>query len=73
MSQQNNNKAWIEIVSKYNTPDVRKSIWQIVNSLGPYMVMWYLMYLSLDFSYWITLGLSVLAAGFLVTDIYYFS
>jgi len=66
MSQQNNNKTWIEIVSNYNTPDVRKSIWQIVNSLVPYMVMWYLMYLSLDFTYWITLGLSVVTAGFLV-------
>ena len=66
MPQQNNDKEWIKVVSKYNQPDVKKSIWQIVNSLGPFIIMWVLMYLTLEFSYWITLGLSLLAAGFLV-------
>ncbi len=66
MSQQNKIQDWHAVVSKYNQPDVKKSIWQIVNSLGPYMIMWALMYLMLDISYWITLGLSVIASGFLV-------
>ncbi len=66
MSKQNNNKAWIEVISKYNQPDVKKSIWQIVNSLGPYIIMWVLMVMTLNISYWITLGISLLAAGFLV-------
>jgi omega-6 fatty acid desaturase (delta-12 desaturase) len=57
---------WMEIVRRYNFPDRTRSIWQIVNSLVPYVLLWYLMYLSLSVSYWITLGLSVLAAGFLV-------
>lgn len=59
-------KEWMEIVRKYNYPDRARSIWQIINSLVPYAVLWYLMYLSLSVSYWITLGLSLLAAGFLV-------
>lgn len=66
MEAPDNNNSWIDIVSKYNKPDPGKSIWQIINSLGPYILLWYLMYLSLDFSYWITLGLSILAAGLLV-------
>ncbi len=66
MSQPNNNKAWIAVVNKYNQPDIGKSIWQIVNSLGPFIIMWVLMVLSLDISYWITLGFSLLAAGFLI-------
>ncbi len=57
---------WVQVVNRYNKPDVRKSIWQIINSLGPYALMWYLMYLSLGVSYWLTLGLSFVAAGFLV-------
>jgi acyl-lipid omega-6 desaturase (Delta-12 desaturase) len=57
---------WIEIVSKYNTPDLLKSWWQIVNSVGPYAILWVLMIKSLEVSYWLTLLLSVLAAGFLV-------
>lgn len=59
-------QSWVQVISKYNSPDIRKSIWQIINSLGPYIILWYLMYLSLDISYWITLGLSFLATGFLV-------
>lgn len=56
----------MDIVSRYNKPDLGKSIWQIINSLVPYAALWYLMYLSLGVSYWITLGLAVLATGFLV-------
>lgn len=66
MSQPDNNRAWIAVVGKYNQPVVGKSIWQIVNSLGPFIITWVLMVLSLEISYWITLGLSFFAAGFLV-------
>ncbi|HUS86324.1 MAG TPA: fatty acid desaturase [Bacteroidales bacterium] len=65
-AKQKKTQSWVRVIGKYNSPDIRKSIWQIVNSLGPYIVLWYLMYLALDISYLITLGLSVLAAGFLV-------
>jgi len=57
---------WIEVVGKYNKPDVRLSIWQIINSLGPYILLWVAMYYSLSISYLLTLGLAFLAAGFLV-------
>lgn len=57
---------WIEIVSRYNKPDNRKSWWQVINSAGSYIVMWILMIWSLKYSYWITLVLAVPAAGFLV-------
>ena len=56
----------MEVVKRYNKPNTGKSIWQLINSLGPYLLLWYLMYLSLEISYWITLGLAVIAAGFLV-------
>lgn len=66
MGRHNTDQDWLEVVKKYNTPDFRKSIWQLVNSFISYVIIWYLMYLSLDISYWLTLGLSVLAAAFLV-------
>ena len=59
-------RSWEKVVMKYNRPDLRKSIWQICNSLIPYIFMWYLMYRSLEYSYWITILLSVLASGFLI-------
>jgi len=64
--KQHENPAWIEVISKYNTPDTRTSIWQIFNSLGPYILLWIAMYYSLGISYLLTLGLAILAAGFLV-------
>lgn len=57
---------WIRIISKYNKPDHRKSWWQLINSVGGYIIMWVFMFYSLKISYFITLLLSVFAAGFLV-------
>ena len=57
---------WLKLVAKYEKPELLRSIWQIVNTLVPYAALWYLMYLSLRVSYWLTLGLAILAAGFLV-------
>ena len=56
---------WSSIVAKYHYPQIWRSLWQFVNSVIPYFITWYLMYRSLSISYWLTLGLSVLAAGFL--------
>jgi omega-6 fatty acid desaturase (delta-12 desaturase) len=41
------------------------ALWQVANTYVPYAVLWYLMYRSLEISYWVTLGLVVVAAGFL--------
>jgi acyl-lipid omega-6 desaturase (Delta-12 desaturase) len=57
---------WMEIISRYNKPDNLKSWWQLINSVGAYLLMWGLMIWSLRHSYWITLALAIPAAGFLV-------
>jgi acyl-lipid omega-6 desaturase (Delta-12 desaturase) len=58
----------IQSVSKYAQPDYRKAFWQILNTFVPYIGLWALMIFSVlhGFPYWITLLLSVAAAGFLV-------
>ncbi len=58
--------AWVQVVARYQTPSISASVWQVINSFGPYFLLWGLMYLSLQYSYWITLALSVLAGGFLM-------
>jgi omega-6 fatty acid desaturase (delta-12 desaturase) len=58
--------AWQEIVARYQEPSRWRSVWQLINTLGPYAVLWYLMYRSLAVSYWITLPLAVLAGGLMV-------
>lgn len=57
---------WINIILKYRDPNPAKSWWQIINSVGSYILFWILMIYSLNISYWITLALSVFAAGFMV-------
>jgi len=59
-------RSWEKAVMKYAHPDLKKSIWQICNSVIPYIFMWYLMYRSLEYSYWITLLLALVASGFLI-------
>ena len=51
--------AWKQVVAKYQQPSMWRSIWQITNSLVPYAVLWYLMYLSLSVSYWLTGALAI--------------
>jgi omega-6 fatty acid desaturase (delta-12 desaturase) len=65
-AKQESDRSWESVIMKYNHPDLRKSIWQICNSVIPYLFMWYLMYRSLAYSYWFTLMLSIVASGFLI-------
>lgn len=58
--------SWSDTVTKYKRSNPLKSSWQITNSLLPFCGLWYLMYLSLSSSYWLTLFLAVPTAGFLV-------
>ena len=60
------NIQWRPIVAKYAQPDLWRSIWQIVNTLIPYFTLFYLSMRSLEISFWLTLPLSILTAGFMV-------
>ena len=57
---------WQTVVSKYAYPETWRSVWQVLNSLVPFIVMWYLMYRSLAVGYWLTLMLAVPAPRFSV-------
>ena len=66
MSNSINQPSWREIIVKYAQPNLRSSLWQLTNTLIPYLGLLFLMYLSLEVSYFLTLFLSVFAAGFMV-------
>lgn len=55
---------WQKAVAPYQYSDLRRSCWQMLTSIGPYFVMWYLAYRSLEISYLLTLPLTLIAAGF---------
>ena len=66
--------AWYKVLRQYGQPDLRKAIWQLVNTFVPYAVLWALMILTVQrgLSYWITLALSVPAAFLLVRIFIFF-
>ena len=55
-----------EIVARYQTPSVKASVWQLVSTLGPLVAVFTAMYFTYQVSYLLTLGLAVVAAGFLI-------
>ncbi|MBI4759681.1 MAG: fatty acid desaturase [Chloroflexota bacterium] len=57
---------WQTLTAQYAFPDTRRSVWQVVNTVIPFFVLWYLAYRSLAVGYWLTLLLAVFAAGFMV-------
>lgn len=58
--------AWKAIVAKHQHPSFWRASWQILNTMGSYVVLWILMYQTLQISGWITVPLVVLAGGLLV-------
>jgi acyl-lipid omega-6 desaturase (Delta-12 desaturase) len=57
---------WKEIVARYQKPSVQRGVWQILNTVAPYLALWCLIYVCLRVSFWLVVPLVVLAAGFLV-------
>ena len=58
--------TWKAIVARYQIPHAGRASWQLVNTVGFYVAVWYLIYLSLSVSWWLTVPLAVLAGGLMV-------
>ncbi|TYS14096.1 fatty acid desaturase [Rossellomorea vietnamensis] len=52
-------------IAPYEKATTKESVWQIINTLGPFFLLWFLAYQSLSVSYWLALVPMVFAAGFL--------
>ena len=59
-------QSWRKAVAPYQNSDLKRSIWQLINTLVPYILLWSLMLWSLNVSYWLTLLLSIPTGGFMV-------
>lgn len=53
-------------VAPFANSDMKSSIWQIVNSIIPFILLWILAYQSLSVSYWLAVPFIILAAGFVI-------
>jgi acyl-lipid omega-6 desaturase (Delta-12 desaturase) len=52
-------------VAPFEKGTTKESIWQLINTLVPFITLWVLAYQSLSVSYWLALVPMVIAAGFL--------
>ncbi|MHB8625380.1 MAG: fatty acid desaturase [Aggregatilineales bacterium] len=57
---------WVKLVAKYSHSIPSVSIWQIVNSFGPYFALTILAYATIHISFLLTLPISILAGMFLM-------
>ncbi|MBT2291654.1 fatty acid desaturase [Paenibacillus albidus] len=53
-------------VAPYEKNDRKASIRQLINTLGPLVLLWCAAYFSLSVSYWLTLVFAIPAAGFVI-------
>lgn len=59
-------KSLIKLIANYKNPSSISSVWQLINTLVPYIGLWILMAYAITISYWLVLPLTILAAGFTV-------
>ncbi|NEW07418.1 fatty acid desaturase [Paenibacillus sp. SYP-B3998] len=58
--------GWRSDIAPYERPHLKHSVWQIINTLVPFFLLWYFAYLSLSVSFLLTLVFDIVAAGFLI-------
>ncbi|MGH1423204.1 MAG: fatty acid desaturase [Pseudooceanicola sp.] len=57
---------WVKILSKYREPNALRSSYELAVTAGPFVLLWGLAWWSLSISYWLTLGISLCNAAFLL-------
>ncbi|HDR7793891.1 TPA: fatty acid desaturase [Bacillus luti] len=60
-----NTKNLKKQVAPFEKSTIKKSVWQLINTIVPFLILWFLAYKSLSVSYWLSLVPSLLAAGFM--------
>lgn len=61
-----NPAAWRKLVAQFEQPSLPRALWQLVNSVGLYGLLWVLMYHAAAWSLWLALALALLAGTVLV-------
>lgn len=59
-------RDWIEVLQRYRHPDPRRSTFEVLVTLVPFVALWAAAWAALSVGYWLTLVLTVPAAFFLV-------
>lgn len=55
-----------KFVAPFEKADVKASVQQLLNTIPPFILSWFLAYQALDVSIWLTIALSAIAGGFVI-------
>jgi acyl-lipid omega-6 desaturase (Delta-12 desaturase) len=58
-------RDWAPILHRYREPDHVRSMFEVLVTAVPFVLLWILMWASLGLSYWLSLIIAVPAAAFL--------
>jgi omega-6 fatty acid desaturase (delta-12 desaturase) len=58
--------AWRHIVEDYEGPQLRRSVQQVITTLGAFVLLLYITYRTLVLPYWVTLACALVASGFMM-------
>lgn len=53
-------------VVPYEKTELKSSVFQLLNTILPLLLLWYAAYYSLSISYWLTLAIGIVASGFVI-------
>jgi len=57
---------WKALVAKYQQSCPWRATWQIINTVGAYVLAWTAMYFLKDISWWLTIPVAILSGGLLI-------
>lgn len=55
--------TWKAAVAPFQQPSKLRASWQLINSIGAYILAWVLMYFALQISWWLTIPLIIITGG----------
>jgi omega-6 fatty acid desaturase (delta-12 desaturase) len=55
-----------DVLVAHQNPSTKRALWQLTNTLVPYLLVWVAMYWTLEVSWWLTVPLAVLAGALMV-------
>jgi acyl-lipid omega-6 desaturase (Delta-12 desaturase) len=59
-------REWARVLSRYNESSLARSLLELIITIGAFVLLWVLMWLTLDLGYWVSLLIAMPTAGFLV-------
>ena len=59
-------KEWLKVLATYREPNALRSTYELAITAGPFLLLWVMAWWSLSYSYWLTLMISTVNAGFLL-------